>query len=214
LAQAGGRSQAAAEELRLAESLDQTWGLEIRGLFASLPFADQIETELGEIRRALEAWNPCRVSPSTLPVSAMHNDLHPAIRAYLLGLLALRSGDIPAAAAQVEALAGLRSQEGLVESLEVELRATMCRVEGRPDEALKLLEESRPRLWFQLTVASPFFSLASRRYLHAELLRESGRLQAAAGWYTSIAERSPYELIYAGPARQRLTEMGEVARRS
>ncbi len=207
LAQAGGRSQAAAEELRLAESLDQTWGLEIRGLFASLPFADQTETELGEIRRALEAWNPCRVSPSTLPVSAMHNDLHPAIRAYLLGLLALRSGDIPAAAAHVDALAGLRSQEGLVESLEVELRAAMCQADGRTAEALSLLERSRPRLWFQLTVASPFFSLASRRYLHAELLRESGRLKEAAGWYTSIAERSPYELIYAGPARQRLAEM-------
>jgi hypothetical protein len=39
------------------------------------------------------------------------------------------------------------------------------------------------------------------------LLRESGRLEEAAGWYTSIAERSPYELIYAGPARQRLADM-------
>jgi DNA-binding SARP family transcriptional activator len=31
--------------------------------------------------------------------------------------------------------------------------------------------------------------------------------EEAAGWYGSIAERSPYELIYAGPARPRLAEM-------
>jgi hypothetical protein len=53
------------------------------------------------------------------------------------------------------------------------------------------LERSRPRLWFQLTVASPFFSLASRRFLQAELLREAGRFDEAAGWYGSIAERTP-----------------------
>jgi hypothetical protein len=73
------------------------------------------------------------------------------------------------------------------------------------------LERSRPRLWFQLTVASPFFSLASQRYLRAELLREVGRLEEAVGWYKSIAERSPYELIYAEPARRRLVEMSAVA---
>ncbi len=38
-----------------------------------------------------------------------------------------------------------------------------------------MLERSRPQFWYQLTVASPFFSLASQRYLRAELLREAGR---------------------------------------
>jgi hypothetical protein len=99
------------------------------------------------------------------------------------------------------------SQGGLVPSLGVELRAAMARREGRHEEALAMLERSRPDLWFQLTVASPFFSLASQRYLRAELLRHAGRLEEAAGWYGSIAERSPYELIYAAPARQALAEM-------
>jgi hypothetical protein len=40
-------------------------------------------------------------------------------------------------------------------------------------------------------------------------LRELGRAEEAAGWYTSIAERSPYELIYAAPARHRLAEMDQ-----
>ncbi len=56
-------------------------------------------------------------------------------------------------------------------------------------------------------VASPFFSLASQRYLRAELLRETGRPEEAAGSYSIIAQRSPYELIYAAPARQRMAEM-------
>jgi hypothetical protein len=33
-------------------------------------------------------------------------------------------------------------------------------------------------------------------------------MEEAAGWYAAIAERSPYELIYAEPARRRLAEMG------
>jgi hypothetical protein len=75
-----------------------------------------------------------------------------------------------------------------------------------------MLERSRPELWFQLTVASPFFSLASQRYLRAELLRETGRLEEAAGWYSAMAQRSPFELIYAEPARRRLAEMAPAAR--
>jgi len=146
----------------------------------------------------------------------MHNDLHPAIQAYLLGLVNLRLGDMAAAAEQAVVLSGLEdSSGGLVPSLGVELRAAMARAEGRPGEGLTMLERSRPQLWFQLTVASPFFSLASQRYLRAELLRETGRQEEAAGWYSAIAQRSPYELIYAEPARRRLAEMaltGQVSR--
>jgi hypothetical protein len=34
-----------------------------------------------------------------------------------------------------------------------------------------------------------------------------GRREEAAGWYGAIAERSPYELIYAAPARARVAAM-------
>jgi hypothetical protein len=145
-------------------------------------------------------------------IFAMHNESHPALRAYLLGLLNLRLGDVASAKALARELAGLAyPQSGLVGSLAAELASAICRAEGSRQEALALLEQSKPRLWFQLTVASPFFSLASRRFLHAELLRELGRPDEAARWYASIAERSPYELIYAEPARQRLAEMAAAA---
>lgn len=209
LALAGGRADAARDELKQAQSLDPTWGLEMRGLFASLPFTPVAESELRAVVDALSRWNPAEAPASMFLIFAMHNELHPALRAYLLGLLSLRLGDVHSAARECLALSELEdSQAGLVPSLGVELRATIARAEGKTEEALAMLERSRPQLWFQLTVASPFFSLASQRYLRAELLRETGRTDEAAGWYASIAERSPYELIYAGPARRRLVEMG------
>ena len=208
LALAGGRVGIALEELQQAQSLDLTWGLEMRGLFASLPFVPMADSDLRDVRDALTRWNPAEAAPSMFLIFAMHNDLHPAIRAYLLGLLSLRLEDVESAVDHSVALSELEdSRAGLVPSLGAELRSAIARAEGRTEEALSILERSRPQLWFQLTVASPFFSLASQRYLRAELLREVGRQEEAAGWYASIAERSPYELIYAEPARQRLAEM-------
>ena len=207
VALAAGRREVADEELRLATSLDETWGLETRAMFAALPFLPLREAEVRSARGALAAWDPSRVPPSSFIIFAMHNGLHPAFRAYLLGLLELRLGDPALATARLEELYALDSQEGLVRSLVVELRARLARAEGKPAEGLALLERSRPELWFQLTVASPFFSLASQRFLRAELLEEVGRREEAAGWYGAIAERSPYELIYAAPARARVAAM-------
>jgi hypothetical protein len=184
-------------ELAAAERLDATWGIEMRGLFATLPFLPASETELRAVRDALERWTPVDSPPSQFLIFAMHQDLHPAIRIYLLGLLDLRLGDIAGAAAQLEALAELEAGP-LVRNLTVELDAALAWARGKPAEALARLERARPDLWFQLTVASPFFTLASQRWLRARLLEAVGREVEAEGWYRSMAERSPYELIYRG----------------
>jgi serine/threonine-protein kinase len=205
LALAQGNLSAVWTELADAERLDRAWGLETRGLFASLPFVPLEREEIVRTRDDLAAWEPGAGTAGGLLVLAMHQTLHPAIRLYLLGLLELRLGDGSAAArwsAELERMSP--DSEGLVPSFAAELGAARLRADGRTDEALRVLERSTPRLWFQLTVASPFFSLASRRWLQAELLREAGRTGEAAGWYRSIAERSPYELIYTTPARARL----------
>ncbi len=194
---AGGREHTAKEELLLAEALDPTWGLEMRAFFASLPFLSPANGEVRLIREALAQWSPASIAPSSFVIFAMHNELHPGIRAWLLGLLDLRLGDVTGATRWAEELEGLgKDRGGLLRSMLAELRAAVARVEGRPGEALALLEASRPEIWFQLTVASPFFSLASSRFLRAGLLRELGRNREAAGWYASMAQRSPYEMIY------------------
>ena len=196
LALAQGDGDGARAELATAESLDATWGLEMRGLFATLPFVPTTDAELRAVRDALERWTPGESAPSQFLVFAMHHDLHPAIRAYLLGLLDLRLGDAAGAAERLEALAELEVTGPLVRNLTVELDAALAWARGKPEEALARLERARPELWFQLTVASPFFTLASQRFLRARLLDELGRHGEAEGWYRSIAERSPYEMIY------------------
>ncbi len=206
---AGGRVDEAKAELDLAEALDPTWGLEMRALFATLPFLSPPETEIRALRDALDQWDPASAAPSSFLIFAMHNDLHPGIRAWLLGLLDLRLGDSDGAVRRAEELAGIEKERGgLMRNLLAELRAAIARSEGHPGEALALLEGARAEHWFQLTVASPFFSLASSRFLRAELLRELGRTREAAGWYGSMAQRSPYELIYQKAASHRLSADG------
>jgi tetratricopeptide (TPR) repeat protein len=208
LAMAAESPAQARQELLKAEALDRTWGLEMRAHFAASSFVPQSERELREVHGALERWDVSALAPSNFLIFAMHNDLHPALRTCLLGLLDVRLGDLASAAVRLADLGALPPDPtGLTRSLDVELRATIARADGRPEEALALLELPSPDLWFQLTVASPFFSLAAQRFLRAELLHELGRTEEAAGWYASIAERSPYELIYAPPARRRLAEI-------
>ena len=196
-----------------AQRLDHAWGLETRGLLATLPFAPADPARLRDLRAELAAWDTAAVPPSHFVVFAMHNDLHEVIRQYLLGLAALRSEELAEAAGHAAALARSATGDGgLADCLSAELSAAVARAQGRSGEALALLERSRPRLWFQLTVASPFFSLASRRFLQAELLRELGRTEEAAGWYESIAQRSPYELVFRRAAEERVEAMREAGK--
>jgi tetratricopeptide (TPR) repeat protein len=192
------RVEAAWKELEQAEQLDPAWGLEMRALFASLRFLPTPEGQVRSIRDTLERWDPSSVPASSFPLFAMHNGLHPAVRAWLLGLLDLRLGDVTGAMSRADAVETHVSGGAHVASgLAAELRAAIARVQGKPADALAVLEASSPALWFQLTVASPFFTLASSRLLRAELLEEVGRRREAADWRRTLAQRSPYELIYA-----------------
>ncbi|CAN5693550.1 hypothetical protein BH24GEM1_BH24GEM1_27780 [soil metagenome] len=74
LALARGRAGAAREEMAHAQRLDRTWGLEIRGLLATLPFAPAEEPELRRLRDELEAWDAASAPPSSFVIFAMHND--------------------------------------------------------------------------------------------------------------------------------------------
>jgi hypothetical protein len=139
----------------------------------------------------------------------VHNGLHPALREYLAGLLAVRAGDLSqahAALSRLRTLAGTPKGQAQA-SLERGLAATLARAEAGPLEALAVLGRPVIEMWFQVTVASPFLSLAHERFLRAELLHELGRDAEALGWYGSIAERSPYELVYAGPSHRRRAEI-------
>jgi tetratricopeptide (TPR) repeat protein len=204
-----GRYRAARAELAAAQALDYPQALETRALFAALPFVPVDEGELSELREQLRLWDPSEVVTSGIPALAVHNLLHPALQEYLLGLLAVRAGDLAEAR---HALGRLSAQADGTEpaaraALRRGLAASVARVQSGPGGALSLLGTPRVDLWFQVTVVSPFLSLAHERFLRAELLHETGRDAEALGWYGSIAERSPYELIYAAPAHLRRGEI-------
>ena len=208
LAVSQGRWAAGREEAMQAQAHDLVQGLEAWALFAALPFLPVEPDELAEVRSQLRSWNAWETPPTALPALAVHNGLHPAIRSFLLGLLAVRAGDLAEAH---EALEQLSPQAEPVSAARTSLRkglaAALTRAERGAVEALAVLGRPSAELWYQATVISPFLSLAYERFLRAELLHEAGRHAEALGWYGSIAERSPFELVYAAPAQLRRAEI-------
>jgi tetratricopeptide (TPR) repeat protein len=133
LALAGGRGAEAWRELERAQSLDHAWGLEMRGWFAALPLGDIPDEDRRGVRDELERWDPAAAPPSSFLVFAMHNDLHPAIRLWLLGLLDLRLGDAGAARGRAALLDALPSDPaGLVRGIPPSWRPEPCASPAAP----------------------------------------------------------------------------------
>ena len=209
LALSDGRRGPARDELMAAQALDYPQGLEARALTAALPFLPVDPEELEEVRERLRAWDAAATPASAIPALAVHNGLHPALKEYLAGLLAIRAGDHSAARdglSRLRVLADPSNAEAHA-ALARGLAAALVRVDEGPVKALEVLGRPAIELWFEVTVASPYLSLAQERWLRAELLQEAGRAAEALGWYGSIAERSPYELVYAAPAGLRRAEI-------
>jgi tetratricopeptide (TPR) repeat protein len=204
---ARGRVVEAFDRVREAELLEPAWAIEVRALFASLPFVPLSDTERARIRTELEAWNPDTVRPAVAIPLAFHNELHAHFRWFLLGLLAVRQGDLAAAAIAAEDLAELPVPAGagaLLEHLGRTLHAELFLARGLPGEAIAVLEQGRLDVWFQYAVSSPFFAGTFERFLRADLLARAGRVPEAIRWWESIAERTPFELPFQAPALERI----------
>lgn len=208
------RSELAATAGKRPGDGDPAWALELRALFAALPFVPRSDDDMLSVREELQCWDATAVAPHRNQVLAVHNGLHPILRTYLIGLLSARLRDGDRARAATTALEGAGSAEverHLAALLAVSVRASAAAADGRPDEALDLLERPRAELWYQHTVTSPFFSSAYDRYLRADVLRECGRHSEALRWYATLGESSPYELVYLAPAHLRQGQIHEQA---
>lgn len=204
---ARGRVVEAFDRLREAERLEPAWTLETRGLFAAFPFLPLAEAERARIRSELSAWDPGSARPAVAIPLAFHNELHAHFRVFLLGLLAVRQGDLPGAALESEALAELPAPDGtraLLEHLGRTLHAELLLARGLPAEALAVLEQGRLDVWFQYAVSSPFYAGTFERFLRADLLHKAGRIPEAIRWWESIAERTPFELPFRAPSLLRI----------
>jgi tetratricopeptide (TPR) repeat protein len=200
---AQGNMQDARKELEKAQPLEPAWTLEVRALFSVLPFATPDAGEVAALRRELEAWDAATARVSHNLPFAIHNGLHPHLKEYLLGLLAARVGQVTQARVHLANLDGMDVpvlSTASVANLDASLRAAIAWAEGDHGAALRFLESMRAEVWFQLTVGSPFLSQAYDRYMRGEALLALGRNAEAEGWFRSLSERSPIELIYRAPA--------------
>jgi DNA-binding SARP family transcriptional activator len=211
---ARGRISDALAELDRGAALAPVWALEVRGLFAALPFLPPGAIDLAAIRGQLQAWDAAATpADPTFPLM-LHDPIHGHLRSYLLGQIDARRGDITAVHAASEALAELPVPEGteaLVQRLARSLEAAGRVLQGRAEEALRTVEGARSDAWYQWALASPFYAGGLDRFLRATWLEQEGRDDEALGWYGSIAERSAWELPFAAPAALR---MGGICERS
>lgn len=194
------------ERLRLARRHEPAWGLEILGLWAAAPFDLMDPPERTAIEADLAAWDADQVQAGIAMPFFFHDGLHGHFRLYLLGLLAARRADPGGARIHAEGLSErpvIPGSEILVEQLVRTLDAAILRAEDRWAEALAVLERLQHDVWFQFAVGSPFFAGGMTRFLRADLLETAGRTAEAIGWWETMAQRSPYELVFATAARDR-----------
>lgn len=189
------------QELEAIDALDPAEALELRILFALLPYAPVQHEELDRLRAELQGLPVARLPRSRNPsfFFSPHDELHGVIREYLLGRLAVKLGDREGALARADALEeiGSPSDAGTTpRNLAAEIRAEVLRSQGRPAEALAELDGAQVEIFYHLTMVSPYVGLVPTRFLRAELLGESGRHEEALAWYESLVQINPGEIPY------------------
>jgi tetratricopeptide (TPR) repeat protein len=211
---ARGRWRTASEELERATEFNPPLSIEYHALLASVPFMPVSRDELREIRDRLVGWNAGGVTPSKgFPEwLKVHNDAHPHLRVYLLGLISIRLDDYGNArtyAQELEQMEGASHVESLVKDLSHGLRAQLAWEEGNLDQVLENFEQAQMRPPGQYKLYSPFYKESLERYLRAELLHEMGRHEEAFGWTSSFYWGWNFNFIYRAVLHKRYAEYYE-----
>jgi tetratricopeptide (TPR) repeat protein len=185
--------------------------LETEALLALLPFSMAPGSELARLQAALERLDPDSIEGSDNPsiIFTANDELHDVFRAYALGLLAANLGDSVAAeryAEQLETTPPRPTDGHLPQDLALAVRAEVLRLDGRPAEALALLEQAQLATWYAQTASSNLFSQVRERFVRAELLADLGRLEDSRGWYQTLGQLSAYDMPYRYEADRRLAE--------
>ncbi len=211
---ARGKRIAAQRKLDELKRIAPGVGLEVEADVSTMPFVPVTDAELSDIADRLEALDPATIRPSGNPsvVFSSHDELHPLIREYRLGLLRARLGDADAALRHAEALGEMElpsTAGSLAADLSQSVRAAVLYGAGRLEESLEELAGARHSAWYGQTMVSPLFSRVGQRFLRAEILFELGRYDEAVQWYSTIGEISPSGLPYWSVALLRLSEIAE-----
>lgn len=132
------------------------------------------------------------------------------LRQYVIGLLSLRLDDSRSAASAADTLARIaasRDANALVRDLDRGLRARIAWHEGRPADALRLLESLELEAAQGEIAVIPFATRANERWLRAEVLVALGRDAEALAWLASVGHGSVPEIPLRAPAHLRQAEL-------
>jgi tetratricopeptide (TPR) repeat protein len=205
-----GRRRAAQIELDSMALLDPAAALEHRALFSLWPLQQVSRGDLSALRDSLLRWKaePGVGQPGSL---VEHLPARLYLRLYLLGLLESRLGDHSASlryAAELERRAGSAFSPAYVADLSRSVRAEVSRAQGRPEEALRTLQQASfwTRVDEEISGDSPFYAREYERLTRAELLYSVGRYSEALQQYRVLADN----LFHSGaPAHLRMSEIYE-----
>ena len=187
------------------ERADRATGLLHRALVLAQHPIDAPDTAIEACHRATEQWQPTAPrapSHEMLPLTA-HDSLHAPLRQYVLGLLCGRMGEREVALAHADRCAEAAGDAVLLTELATGVRARVALQTGDADRAVTLTESVTGEDPWPLLVASPFYGRVAERFLRAEALEAAGRSADAVGWFESLAQRSPFELMLLPAAAER-----------
>ena len=218
LALAQGRIEDGLQMIQGQADAAPSWVRELSALAVAASVFPQSAVPWHDTRASLEHWSPPVEGIFPTGVFGLHDDIHAHLRLYLLARFAAREGkadEVVSTAAALSELPVSGEAALVVQDLLRELDAEVRALGGRHAEALALLEAPLPGVWYQFAVGSPFSSGAERRFRRAQLLEACGRPREAISWYATIAQRSPWELLWAAPAALHLgrlfDQLGEPA---
>jgi tetratricopeptide (TPR) repeat protein len=214
LALTKGHWGAAQAELDAAAKLDPSVALEYHALLGASPLLSLPRAGLEKLRDEVTRWSPpaAPAKETTEDWFSPHDDIHPQLRSYLLGILNIRLGDRDAAlrsAAELERPIESPKASAVARALGGSVRAQVAQFDGKPGEALAILESTRLEFAWEAPFRSAFFSRPYERYLRAELLRAVGRDQDALPWYASLEESMLYDRAYLALSHLRRAEIYE-----
>jgi tetratricopeptide (TPR) repeat protein len=205
----------AVEDERGVPAERRRWGFEpVTEWFAAtlpLPYAD---STLERVRRRAASWQPVSSERNAFENeigSGKPIQLEP-LRQYALGILSLRlrdSASAATAAARLQRLAASPAATTLVRDLDRGLRARLAWQEGRPADALRLLQALECRDSQADIALTPFATRASERFLRGELLASLGRDAEALPWFASLGTGSVTELPLRALSHLRQAELHE-----
>jgi tetratricopeptide (TPR) repeat protein len=184
-----GRPDSAWSFLR-AEPCDTAAALELRAIYATLPFLRSDAPRLADRRAELQAFRRSAHGPTGGETTPGVDEV---ARQYASGLASLQLGDT--AAVRQAAVELARGKDDAAAPLSRSLRARLLLAQGSKVQALAMLESAR---WEGARTYS--IAEANDRFLRAQLLQELGRDAEALEWYRTMAQRASHEAVYRAPA--------------